>query len=235
MRDMNFTVFIVWALMILATVLVAPILHRYFDNKVYYALYAGLTIGANIMAVKLILLGNLFVVPAAVVAYSVTFLLTDIVDEIYGRAEAHKVVMLGFVANMVVALAIYITTLIPAPQFVAGIGQMYDIIMRQTPRIFIASVVAYLISQNYDVWAFSFWKKVTRGRHLWIRNNASTMVSQLIDTVIFITLAFYGVVPNTALVGMILGQYVVKVIIALLDTPFMYLAVYLERKLGNYA
>jgi len=226
----EFVTFVVWVLLILATVLVAPVLHKYLGVKTYYALYTGLTIGANIMATKLILLGCSFVVPAAVVAYSVTFLLTDIVDELYGRKEAHKVVLLGFVANMIVALSIYITTLIPAPEFAMKVGVIYDMLMRQAPRIFVASVVAYLISQNHDVWAFSFWKEKTGGRYLWLRNNASTVVSQLLDTVIFITLAFYGTVPGQILLTMILGQYMAKVIIALLDTPFMYLAIYLHKK-----
>ena len=100
-------------------------------------------------------------------------------------------------------------------------------------------MVAYLISQNHDVWAFHFWRRKTRGAHLWLRNNASTLVSQLIDTVVFITLAFYvlplilqgnPIIPLESLLTLIAGQYVVKALIALSDTPFCYLGVFLLQK-----
>lgn len=80
-------------------------------------------------------------------------------------------------------------------------------------------MVAYLISQHHDVWAFNFWKKKTKGKHLWWRNNASTLVSQFLDSVIFVFIAFYGIFD---VVPLIIGNYVVKIIIALVDTPFMY-------------
>jgi uncharacterized integral membrane protein (TIGR00697 family) len=91
----------------------------------------------------------------------------------------------------------------------------------------IASLVAYLCSQYHDVWAFHFWRRVTNARFLWLRNNASTIVSQLLDSVVFITIAFYGRMP---VVPLILGQWVVKVGIAVLDTPLVYLLVYLLRQ-----
>jgi uncharacterized integral membrane protein (TIGR00697 family) len=91
----------------------------------------------------------------------------------------------------------------------------------------IASLTAYLFSQYHDVWAFHFWRGVTGERFLWLRNNASTIVSQLLDSVVFITVAFYGVMP---LMPLILGQWVVKVGIAVLDTPLVYLVVHLVRR-----
>ncbi|RLG68080.1 MAG: VUT family protein, partial [Methanobacteriota archaeon] len=100
-------------------------------------------------------------------------------------------------------------------------------VLGPAPRIVAASMVAYLVSQHHDVFAFHFWKKKTGGKHLWIRNNASTVVSQLVDSVIFITLAFYGVTP---LLPLIFGQWVVKMFIAVMDTPFCYLACKLIEK-----
>jgi hypothetical protein len=91
----------------------------------------------------------------------------------------------------------------------------------------VASLTAYLFSQYHDVWAFHFWKRVTTERFLWLRNNASTIVSQLLDSVVFITIAFYGSLP---VMPLIFGQWVVKVGIALLDTPFVYLLVYVVRR-----
>jgi hypothetical protein len=96
-----------------------------------------------------------------------------------------------------------------------------------TPRIILASFIAYLLSQTHDVWAFHFWKKLFRGRHLWLRNNISTASSQLLDTVVFISVAFLGIMPVGQLIA---GQYVVKLGIALLDTPLVYLLVWLIRK-----
>ena len=98
-------------------------------------------------------------------------------------------------------------------------------ILSGTPRIVFASLVAYFISQTHDVWSFHFWKKKTNGKHLWWRNNVSTITSQIIDTVVFIGVAFWGVLPGSVLIGMMLSQYAIKVGIALADTPFCYLLV----------
>jgi hypothetical protein len=92
------------------------------------------------------------------------------------------------------------------------------------PRITAASLVAFLVSQLHDVWAFHFWKRLTKERYLWVRNLMSTIVSQLIDTVIFVTLAFYGIFSITAFIQIAITTYLIKVIVALLDTPFIYLA-----------
>jgi uncharacterized integral membrane protein (TIGR00697 family) len=99
--------------------------------------------------------------------------------------------------------------------------------MGSTSRIIIASFIAYLVSQFHDVWAFHFWKKITGGRHLWLRNNFSTAVSQFIDSSLFITVAFYGVMPVWPLIW---SQWLVKLAIAFLDTPIIYGIVWLLRK-----
>ena len=96
----------------------------------------------------------------------------------------------------------------------------YEALLGPNRRIVLASLLAYLCSQKHDVWAFHFWKALTGGRHKWLRNNLSTMTSQLIDTVIFVGIAFWGVVPNLG--EMILAQYVLKLLIALVDTPLFY-------------
>jgi len=217
--------FVVWALLTLGSVTIGVLASRRLGKEILVGLYAGLTIVANVIAVKLILVGK-FVVPAAVLVYSSTYLITDIIDELWGRKLGHKTVMIGFIANVIGVLAIWLSiNWQPAPFVDGEFQQAYERVLGMTPRIVFASVVSYLISQNHDVWAFHYWKKRTKGKYLWLRNNASTMTSQLIDTVIFITLAFYGVVPNAVLWGMIKGQYVAKVLIAALDTPFCYIGV----------
>ncbi len=188
---------------------------------VLVGLFVGCLVSANFIAIKLC---NIFglVVPAGVIAYSITFTVTDIISDVYGRKAASYAVWAGFAANIVMVAMVFGGWLLPplSPAF----QSKYQVLL-STPRIVAASMVAYLLSQNHDVLAFHFWKALTKGRHLWLRNNASTAVSQLIDTCTFITLAFYGVVPNSVLLNMILGQYLIKLLIAICDTPFVYLGV----------
>ncbi len=134
--------------------------------------------------------------------------------------------MLGF--NLCsCSLASQVGHLAPAASFWQD-QEAYQAVLDSNLRLTIAGMVAYLISQYHDVWAFHFWKRQTAGRHLWLRNTASTMVSQLLDTLIFVTIAFYGVIPHLG--AMIVGQYLVKLLIALLDTPLVYGLVWLIRR-----
>ena len=192
--------------------------------------FTTLLIVANIIAGKLIGIGA-WVVPVAVIAYPLTFLVTDTISEVYGRRIATRVVWFGFAMNLLMVLLIYIGKIIPPASFWEG-QDAYNTMLGSVPRIVLASMLAYLASQHHDVFAFHFWRKVTRGRFLWLRNNASTMVSQGIDTVLFITIAFFGVVPTQVLLNMILAQYVIKLFIALADTPLCYALVALIRSKG---
>jgi len=228
---MNALDFVVWTLVVLGVSTIGMWLSTKLGKELFIGLYATLTVVANIVAVKLIQVGP-FIVPAAVIAYSATFLLTDVADEIWGKKFGYKIVMSGFISNLlavsVILLAVHWQ---PAPFQDGNFQEMFKAVLGTVPRIFIASVVAYLISQTHDVWAFHYWKEKTRGKYLWLRNNLSTSVSQLLDTLIFITVAFYGSVPTDILLQMILGQYLLKVIIALADTPFVYVGVGILRKI----
>lgn len=192
---------------------------------------------ANFLAAKISLLGSIrgisILVPAGVVAYAVTFTVTDVISEVYGRRLATIVVRAGFVSQLFIILFSWLAIKLPIAPFQTGISDVYNSLVASPPNIVVASLTAYLLSQHHDVWAFHYWKQKTNGKYLWLRNNASTIVSQLIDTVVFITLAFavlpgllggtvvpWDLIPNT-----ILGQYIIKVIIALLDTPFVYIIV----------
>jgi len=188
-------------------------------------IYAGSLVLAAVLASKIIQLGTL-VVPAGVLAYCLTFLITDVISEIWGKELAQSVVMGGFITLVLVFVLTTVSILWPAASFWPH-QQAYQTILGSSARIMVASLTAYLLSQYHDVWAFHFWKRMTTERFLWLRNNASTIVSQLLDSVVFITIAFYGSLP---VVPLILGQWVVKVGIALLDTPFVYLLVYVVRR-----
>ena len=187
--------------------------------------YSGSLVLAAVMASKIITVGRL-VVPAGVLAYCFTFLITDVISEIWGKEQAHTVVIGGFITLVLVFVLTGLSILWPPAPFWPH-QQAYATILGSSARIMIASLVAYVCSQYHDVWAFHFWKRVTNARFLWLRNNASTIVSQLLDSVVFITIAFYGSMP---LVPLIVGQWVVKVGIAVLDTPLVYLFVYLLRR-----
>ena len=113
--------------------------------------------------------------------------------------------------------------------FATGFAEKFAEVLMLTPRIVLGSIIAYLISQHHDVWAFHFWKRKTGGKHLWLRNNASTVVSQLIDTVVFVIIAFVGIFP---IVPLIIGVYVAKVAIAFIDTPFMYMILRLVKNVS---
>jgi uncharacterized integral membrane protein (TIGR00697 family) len=188
---------------------------------------AGIVFANIAAAVKLVYFLGL-IVPAGTVAYSITFPITDIVDEVYGKRRAVYIVWAGLAAEFVILFMVltdYLTPPLEPSQQV-----LFERVFIPQYRIVTASIAAYLVSQHHDVWAFWKWREITRGRHLWIRNNASTMVSQLIDSTIFITIAFYGVVTLPQLIDMIISIWLFKVLVAALDTPFVYMGVFLVEK-----
>ncbi len=186
---------------------------------------------SNVIATKLISVFG-FIVPAGVVAYPITFLMTDIIGEVWGKQVVKKVVWAGFFCSILaMALGLIAVYLPPAPfytqqEFFAGL-------FGTVGRITIASLIAYLVSQFNDVHVFHYLKDKTNGKHLWLRNNVGTISSQFFDTAIFITIAFYGTMPIADLAMLAFSQWLFKVVIALADTPFCYLLVAWCRKSLN--
>jgi hypothetical protein len=191
-------------------------------------LFATCLIVANIIAVKLVSIGG-WVVPAGVIAYPLTFLFTDVITELYGRKIASRVIWVGFGVSVLMVILVFSGGLLPPAPFWEG-QSAYESILSMVPRITLASMIAYLVSQHHDVFAFHFWRQKTKGRFLWLRNNASTMVSQALDTGIFITIAFWGTVPTGTLTNMLYSQYITKLVIAAVDTPFCYILIGLLRE-----
>ena len=190
--------------------------------------FMTLLVVANIIAVKLLSVGG-WVMPAGILAYPFTFLVSDTIAEVYGRKTATRVIWLGFFFSLLMLIVVYAGKLWPAAGFWEA-QPAYDEILGSVPRIVFGSMVAYLISQNHDVIAFHLWRRFTGGRHLWLRNNASTIVSQAIDTLVFISIAFGGTVPGGVLWNMIYTQYIAKLVISVADTPFVYLLVNFVRR-----
>lgn len=192
-----------------------------FSFFVLTALFTGSLVIAAVLAAKVVVVGP-FIVPAGVLAFSLTFLCTDIIAEVYGKKAAHQTVLAGFIALIATLILIRISLVWPEAPFWKG-QEGFESILGTSERIIIASIVAYLISQNADVWVFSKLRRLTNGRFLWLRNNLSTIVSQFLDSVVFVLIAFYGSLP---VFEIIIGQWAVKSLIALLDTPFIYAGVW---------
>ena len=178
----------------------------------------GLVI-SNIVAAKVVTFWG-FIVPAAVIIYPLTFLMTDIIGEIWGKAEANWAVINGFICQLISLVLIGAAIALPVAPF-ADNQAAFTAILGNTFRMVFASLMAYIAAQSWDVFIFHLLKDKTGDKYKWLRNNASTMSSQIIDTLIFITIGFYGVVPN--IWAMVASQYVIKFGLSLLDTPFFYL------------
>lgn len=181
---------------------------------------------SNVVSAKVLQLGPLQV-PGAALCYCITFLCTDIIGELYGKAEANKTVRIGFLCQCVASMLILLTQHLPHAVYAEEVAQAYTTLLGMNWRFFLASMLAYTVSQSWDVWVFHKLRDKYIQKHgsvkggRWIWNNASTMTSQLIDTIIFILLAFWGTVPNIWV--MVASQYLLKLILAALDTPVFYL------------
>jgi len=192
------------------------------------ALFVGLLILSNILGVKLFSVGD-FVLPAAVVVYVVTYLVTDVIGEVYGKEIAKKTVKAGFLTQIVAMIFIMIAIALPAADGVFNKQAEFETILGGSFQVMLASLVSYLVSQNTDVWIFHKLKAKHGDNKLWLRNNLSTMTSQLLDTTVFITIAFYGL-PLSAILGLIGTQYAFKLLVAVVDTPIAYVLVKLAKR-----
>jgi len=186
----------------------------------------------NVVSAKLWtfgLLGLDLTISGGIIAYWITFPVTDVVAEVFGRKRAQLVVWLGFLANVLVVMLTQMAIRLPAADIYAH-QEAFGAVLGAVPVIVFASLAAYLTAQTHDVWAFHFWKKVTNGRHLWLRNNLSTISSQLLDSVIFNGIAFGlfggGAIGWPGLIMMTVGYWGFKVVIAVMDTPLVYLLIY---------
>jgi len=185
-------------------------------------LYVAFVLISNIIAYKIAAFDFGFITfyaTAATLVFSVTFLLTDIVNEKFGRKETQKMIFIALITQIAVSVFIWLAiSLKPAPFFLEQ--EEFAKILGFAPRIILASWVAFLISENMDAYIFAWFKKKTRGKYLWMRNAFSSIPSMVVDTLIFVSIAFYGVQP---LFPLIIGVTAVKWIVGIVDIPFMYL------------
>jgi len=211
--------------------------------KRYEQLYAGFVavfvtfvVLTNTVGVKLFTAFGK-VLPVSIIWFPLTFLITDIVSEMYGARRARFLVIMGFCMSLLLLGFSLIGIRLPVAEFYP-LQEDYINIFGPIWRLLFGSMAAYLLAQLIDVRLFHFWKKLTKGKHLWLRNNASTMISQFIDTVTVNTIFLYKnptvfTGDFSDLMGIIWGVYILKVAIAALDTPLCYLGVwFVERMTG---
>ena len=195
---------------------------RYEKPDALIGLYVAFVLISNILAFKIAAfdLGfYTFFAPAAVLVFSVTFLMTDIVNEKFGRKETHKMIFVAFLTQVAATFFIYLAINFPSAPFWSE-QEAFAKIFGFIPRVILASWVAFLISENFDAYIFAWFKKITDGKHLWMRNIFSSIPSMALDTIIFVVIAFYGIQP---LLPLIIGVLVLKWIVGIVDIPFMYL------------
>lgn len=171
-----------------------------------------------------------FEISVGILPYPITFLITDILSEIYGQKKANQVVIAGIFASFFSMLIIFMADAAPAIESSPIDNEVFSRVFGLSPIAVLASMLAYLFAQFIDIKIFHFWKRLTKGKHLWLRNNLSTFSSQFIDTftVVFLLCSF-GVLPWELFSGLLVSGFLFKVIVAALDTPILYAVVYAFR------
>ena len=199
------------------------------------SLFVAALIVCNLIANKFVTadLGfQVFTLSAGVLPYPVTFLVTDLLSEIYGKRRANLVVWAGFVASAFVLGVLWLGNQFQAiPESIVD-DATYKLVFGNAWRVIAASMTAYLVAQFIDVRMFHFWRTLTKGRHLWLRNNASTVVSQFLDSFLVVTVLFAGTGKMTVgeMAWIILGTWLFKVLVALCDTPLFYVGTWLMQR-----
>lgn len=189
------------------------------------AMFIAALITCNLIANKFVEINlgfKTFIVSAGILPYPLTFLITDILSEIYGRKMTNKVVISGFFASLMVLIFLWLGSQASAIQDSPINDDTFNLVFQNAWRVIAASMIAYLSAQFLDVRLFHFWKNLTKGKHLWLRNNASTIGSQLVDTTLVICVLFVGVWPAGQIIQAIIDGWLFKILCAFIDTPIFY-------------
>ena len=220
---MSLTLLIFWIIGITSfTLLGSWYARKYNRADLLIGLYVTFVLVAQVLAAKISAfdLGfKTFFGPSGVLVFSLTYLFTDIVNEKFGRKETQKMILIAFVSQIAMVFFFWLGVKFPPAPFWA-IQETWGQIFNLVPRITLASWVAFLITENFDAFVFSWFRKLTKGKHLWTRNAFSSIPALLLDSLIFIPIAFFGVMP---ILPLIIGQTAVKWLVGLVNIPFMYL------------
>ena len=206
-----------------------------FKDQLYIflcAIFISSLVTCNLIANKFVTVDlgfKVFIVSAGILPYPLTFLVTDLISELYGQKKANIVVFSGFVASMFVLLFLWLGSQFNAiPDSIVN-DNTYNKVFQNAWRIIAASMIAYLFAQFIDVRIFHFWKKLTNGKHLWLRNNGSTIASQLVDTTLVVMILFVGVWEPSNIISAIIDGWLFKMLMAAIDTPIIYGIIHLLK------
>lgn len=224
---------ILWLSFAVVDLSLVILLFRHFGRPALFALIVFNLILGNLQVIKTVELFGLTTTLGNIL-YASVYLATDLLSEFYGKEQAKRGVLLGFVCLVMMTLYMQVALMFsPSPEDFAQ--PHLQAIFGFMPRLALASLTAYIVSQTHDVWAFHTLKDRTAGKHLWLRNNLSTMVSQLLDSLVFCLIAFWGVFEGSVLVEIFITTYLFKAVVALLDTPFIYLARKIKPQVDQFA
>jgi len=174
---------------------------------------------------------QLFEISVGILPYPITFLITDLISEIYGKKRANQVVVTGIFASLFSVLIVFVADIVPATNWSPIDDELFSTVFGRTILAVAASMLAYLFAQFFDIQIYHFWKRLTKGKHLWLRNNFSTFLSQFVDTfTVLLLLCSFKVISWDLFTGLLVAGFLFKVMVAAFDTPFLYLGVYLFRK-----
>lgn len=177
---------------------------------------------------------KLFEISVGILPYPITFLITDLISEIYGKKRANDIVIAGIFASFFSLLIIYVANMVPATNWSPVNNTVFSSVFGATAIAVFASMMAYLLAQFIDIQIYHFWKRLTKGKHLWLRNNFSTFFSQFVDTfTVLFLLCSFGKIGWDKFTGLLVAGFLFKILVALFDTPFLYLGVHLFRKRFN--
>ena len=195
------------------------------SNLIFTKLFYWYPFDINIYGVKL------FELSVGILPYPLTFLITDLISEIYGKRKANQVVTTGIFASIFSILLILISSQVPAIGTSPIDDELFNQVFLNAPLAVLASMLTYLIAQYIDIRIYHFWKNLTKGKHLWLRNNFSTFTSQIIDTFTIVSLLIiFEILPSDKFLVLVISGILFKVIVAILDTPLLYFFVWLFRK-----
>ena len=174
---------------------------------------------------------HLFELSVGILPYPLTFLITDLISEIYGKKKANQVVVTGIFASFFSMAILLIANRVPAIENSPIDDLTFNKVFALSPIAVLASMIAYLLAQFVDIRIYHFWKRLTRGKMLWLRNNFSTFSSQLIDTILVVgLLSFFDVLEWSLFWGLVISGFLFKVLVAAIDTPILYFFVFILRK-----
>ena len=198
------------------------------SNLIFTKIFYWYPFDINLMGVKL------FELSVGILPYPLTFLITDLIFEIYGQKKADQVVITGIFASIFSIGLIFISSQVPAIEGSPINDATFNSVFLNAPLAVLASMLTYLFAQFIDIRIYHYWKKLTKGKHLWLRNNFSTFTSQFVDTFTIVSLLIlFGILPEEKFLVLIISGFIFKVIVAILDTPLLYLFVWMFRRKFN--